>query len=277
MAMQNPDADYLNYNYNYLVIQTIMKMRDAKAEHAKYQYWTYFEFAIQLVLSYLEPGIAAYIQQDFNVMDEKIQAMKRTSGLSDKTREMTTDLLHEEFADRHRYYILKALNKIGIVKVSEDGDIDFGKLDLQVMSDIIKANPHAASVSVSTTEQAMATSAMIDERSAGITNVSAAPTDLTLVVADGKIYKMGSEDYKKYVDTKLEEKIVEAQKVADDPEANIPEKKIETEMPEMPNDLPAIGWRPRQPQQAEQTEQTDSTEEDNDNQNVETADEAPPA
>ena len=258
MAMQNPDADYLNYNYNYLVIQTIMKMRDAKAEHAKYQYWTFFEFAIQLVLSYLEPGIAAYIQKDFNEMDARIQAIKHSKSLSDKTKEMSVDILHEEFADRHRYYVLKALNKIGIVKVSEDGDIDFGKLDLQVMSDIIRTTGNKETA-MATTAQAERTVAEITKREGVLVN-SPAPTDLTLVVAGGKIYKMGSDDYKNYIDTKLDEKIAEEQKKAEDPanQADV-EKKVESALPDMPDDLPAIGWQPRKaiPQENEKEEESD--------------------
>lgn len=239
-----------------------MKMRDAKAEHAKYQYWVYFEFAIQLVLSYLEPGIAAYIQEDFNSMDDKIQIMKQTPGLSEKTREMTTDLFHEEFADRHRYYILKALNKIGIVKVSEDGDIDFGKLDLQVMSEIIRSSSNIRSVATSTTESAIQTSKDIDARMAGITEISKGPADLTLVMAQGKIYKMGTQDYKKYVDTRLDEKIAEAKKAEEElaQSPDIPEKKIETSMPDMPSELPMIGWQPRKPFQT--IPETDGTVEE---------------
>lgn len=262
MAMQSPDADYLNYNYNYLVIQTIMKMRDAKADSDRYRYWTYFEFAIQLVLSYLEPAAAAYIQQDFDKMEDKKQAILHDPRIADKTKEMSVNILHEQFADKHRYFILKALNKIGIVKVSEDGEVDFDKLDLELMSYVIRQNRSSASTPADNAQPA-----------GGLgTN-----PDLTLVVAGGKIYRMGSDDYKKYVDQKLTEKLAETAdygtlpndppppesepQSVDEPTAKEkPAQPDEPSMPDMPDDLPAIGWQPKKKFQTIETEDSMESE-----------------
>ena len=247
--MQNPDADYLNYNFNYLVIQTIMKMRDAKADGDKRRYWVYFEFAIQLVLSYLEPGILAYIQKDFDTMEEQIQLIQHDMRIADKTKEVSIDFLHSDFSDRHRYFILKALNKIGIVKVSEDGDIDFDKLDLQLMAQIIRKG-HGAEE----TEQQIA--------STGGLALKPIENDMTMVVTGGKIFKMGSRDYKEYVNQKLDDKVIEAQAIVETAETQEVIAKAEAvintpgaldthpsgaapDIPNLPDDLPAIGWQPR--------------------------------
>jgi len=179
-----------------------MKMRDAKARRDWWEYWVHFEFAIQLVLSYLEPRAAADVQKDFDAMDAKIQSLMK-SDLNESTKEILINKLRAEFSDRHRYYVLKALNKIGIVKVAEEGVVDFDSTEIDTLTKIIR-QPHQSPTG------------------AGLqTLIDGAPgspvPDLTLVYAPGasaagRVLRMGSDDYKKYVDDKIEEKIAEENK-----------------------------------------------------------------
>jgi hypothetical protein len=260
MGFQGDANIDVNFNYNYLVIQTTMKMRDAKAKQDWWEYWVHFEFAIQLVLSYLEPAVAKEIQLDFDEMDKKIQALGvacKAGQIAEKTKEIQLNELRREFSDRHRYYVLKALNKIGIVKVAEDGIVDFDSTDLKTMATVIRTDRDK------------------DQILANPTPMRASQLDMTLVVdpVSKKVYRMGTDDYKAYVQSKIYTKNTEAkavpsevpsaeelaeiekadpasvqepQPVVDAPQSAAQPVVIPPDMPDAPdieNELPSSGFR----------------------------------
>lgn len=185
-------SDMINFNYNYLVVQTIMKMRDAKAKRDWWEYWVSFEFAMQLVLSYLEPVVSKEIQLDYSDMDKRIQAIRLNALMHESARQTNIDQMRTDFADRHRYYVLKALNKIGIVKVAEDGVVDFDSTELQTLAAVIRSDRKDDNT----------------EKLAGIQTVPR-PDGMTLVYDQrvGKVLPMGSDQYKAYVQDKINQKI----------------------------------------------------------------------
>ena len=198
MAYGNSEsAADTNFNFNYLVVQTTMKMRDAKASRAWWEYWVHFEFAAQLVLSYLEPKVAKDIQLDMDDMETRISNLTIACDngvLNEKTRDIQINLLRADFCDKHRYYVMKALNKIGIVKVAEDGVIDFDSIDLETMSAVIRAGNEELTKEHKPLQQ-----------------------DMTLVIdpISKKVFKMGTSEYKTYLDSRIFTQLHEAKKVPD--------------------------------------------------------------
>jgi hypothetical protein len=133
-----------NFNYNYLLVQTILKMRDAQAEEHPAQYWTYFEYALGLVLSHLDFQLKGEIQQDYAVLMaafRKINALKDTE-LNTQSKKSLINKLKEDFADAHRFYIMQALNRVGVVRVEDEGIIDFESTDLDTMTKIVRDLPN---------------------------------------------------------------------------------------------------------------------------------------
>jgi hypothetical protein len=265
MAFQNSESAVdVNFNFNYLVVQTTMKMRDAKAARSWWEYWVHFEFAAQLVLSYLEPKVAKDIQLDMDDMDRKINDLTiayDNGVIAEKTKDMQINLLRADFSDKRRYYVMKALNKIGIVKVAEDGVVDFDSIDLETMSAVIRSGNEELTKEHKPVQQ-----------------------DTTLVIdpVSKKVFRMGTAEYKEYLDSKIFTKQQEVMKEPSpttsieelakqpEPSSQAPEQKEEL-APVFPNlpeadEMPTSEFRLRigYPKEKKETDESDAWEENPD-------------
>jgi hypothetical protein len=126
-----------NYNYNFIVMQTIGKMRDAQARGDLASYWIYFDYALGLVSSYIEAPIAREIQNDYNILNEAIRKIEE-SNIAETSKKMHIEKLRANFADAHRFYVMNALNRIGVLKLEDEGVIDFSLFDMERTTRVVR-------------------------------------------------------------------------------------------------------------------------------------------
>ena len=132
------DAQNITLTYDILLLDTIKKMRDCYAESNEEKYYKYFEVAIQLVMPHLEIDIKKGVEADFRKLREEEKRIKDTQA-NDQTKKLELMKLKDDFATAHRYYIMLVLTKVGIVKTSEEGLIDFKSVDIEDMKHVIRA------------------------------------------------------------------------------------------------------------------------------------------
>lgn len=173
-----------NFNYNYLLVQTILKMRDAQAEERIPQYWIYFETGLKLVVSHLDFQLKGEIQQDYAIL---MAAFKRIRALPDsqlnpQSKISLINKLKEDFANAHNFYIMQALNRVGVVKVEDEGIIDFESVDLDTMTKIVR-DTHTSSVVGSAKE--------VEEKK----TPPLVKPEMVLVYRDKKVLSMPKADY----------------------------------------------------------------------------------
>lgn len=170
-----------NFNYNYLLVQTILKMRDAQAEERASQYWVYFEYGLGLVVSHLDFQLRGEIQQDYALLMAAIQKIN-SSKVNDASKKSLAIRLKEDFANAHRFYIMQALNRVGVVRIEDEGVIDFESTDIDTFTKVVR-DSHTTS----------AVGAMKD--------VTENPTpllvkpEMVMVYVKGELISMPKEDY----------------------------------------------------------------------------------
>lgn len=116
--------------YKWLVIDTLMKMRDSKAADDLKKYWHYFQFVLQLMSSHIEAEERRRIQADFNVLDQRIAGIKervRAGTLNKQASELEIAEERAAFAEAKEYYIMMAIPKAGLTKNEDDAIIEFGE------------------------------------------------------------------------------------------------------------------------------------------------------
>jgi len=132
------DEQQVNLSYNYIVLDTIKRLRDAKAAGRKAEYCDLFDFALQLLVPYIDINLRKTINEDWNSLQEAIKQAKKEEK-SEASRKRVIEELRENFADTHRSYVFSTLSKVGITRVSEEGKIDFNKLGLDNVAHIIRS------------------------------------------------------------------------------------------------------------------------------------------
>lgn len=144
MDNQAQDQKDVGINYSWLVLDTVRRMRDAQAQGRLDEYYTQFEYGLQLLLPHIEIETRANIEEDFAVLMEKIVAIKETED-NEQSKKKRIQEIRVDFADTHRYFIMEALPRASIYKVSEEGVIDFNRHQLNETTEIIRNSGGLAS------------------------------------------------------------------------------------------------------------------------------------
>ena len=231
-----------NFNYNYLLVQTILKMRDAEAEKRIAQYWTYFEYALGLVISHLDFQLRGEIQQDYAILQAAIRKVW-SSKLHDQSKETYINRLKEDFADAHRFYVMQALNRVGIVRVEDEGIIDFESTDLDTFTKVVRDTSNTGAVGALKAQEGKQTPPLVKP-------------EMVLVYRDKKILSMPKEDYLKLQQDNAQQEAapVAMGQMPDDPDSEIEDEEgepVEEDQGEAPietteeaADGPSKKWNP---------------------------------
>jgi len=153
MDNQAQDQKDVGINYSWLVLDTVRRMRDAQAQGRLEEYYTQFEYGLQLLLPHIEIETRANIEEDFATLMEKIISIKETED-NEQSKKVRILALKVDFADTHRYFIMEALPRASIYKVSEEGVLDFNKHRLEETTEIIRNSGGLASTIARVAEKA---------------------------------------------------------------------------------------------------------------------------
>lgn len=137
MAGTGDNPNEVGINFAWLVLDTTRRMRDADAANEKDRYYSLFEYALQLLLPYMEIELRSMIEDDFKTLQEEIRAIHAAEGVAEQTKSKDVQDLKKDFADAHRYFVFDTLPKASIVKISRDGMIDFKRHDIKEITAII--------------------------------------------------------------------------------------------------------------------------------------------
>lgn len=132
------DGQNVTLTFDILLLDTIKRMRDNYADNNQERYYKYFEIALQLVLAHLDIEIRKGVETDFKKLKSEEKKIKE-SGANEQTKKLELLKIQESFANDHRYYIMLALTKVGIVRTSEEGLIDFDSIEVESLKRVIRA------------------------------------------------------------------------------------------------------------------------------------------
>lgn len=135
--MEDPIQD-TSMNYQNLLLSTISRMVQAHAHGKIGTYWIYFKSAIRLTTPYIPPAMRNKVEEDYEQFMQNVDKIKNDKEKNEKTKEAEILQLQGEFADNNEFYIMKALSRSGIVKIRDEGIIDFEKYEIEQYQKVIR-------------------------------------------------------------------------------------------------------------------------------------------
>ena len=143
MAQQEGGAE-ANWNQEYMIIRTIIKMSDASAEGKEDAYYSYFKDGLQMVMCYhpLETRIA--LEKKYTDLKTAIQSIEEDKKFNEDSKRVQIRKLKLKFADAYQFHIFNALPTMGIQKVEMDADIDDGVVSFEDLKAIVRDNSGTA-------------------------------------------------------------------------------------------------------------------------------------
>ena len=128
------------FSYNFLVVDSLRKMCDARADNNWSRYFSFFEFAFRLLVPHIPIEERVKIEANYHAMQAKIVEIEALSSAAenDESKKIKIIALRRDFADAHLYYLDLGLSKIGVIKIADDGIINLTDESLGSMKAIVR-------------------------------------------------------------------------------------------------------------------------------------------
>jgi preprotein translocase subunit Sec61beta len=131
--------------HQYLILKTVEAMSDAHAEKDKWKYFSKFRTAYDLLLNYFDNEDREKMEIDFRALKQAIKEIAISKNNEASKKEMI-DKIQENFADEHRYYIFNSFAKAGIIRLEQEGSMDFTKHDMEEIKKIVRTGASEANL-----------------------------------------------------------------------------------------------------------------------------------
>ncbi len=126
-----------SYNYNYQIIMLIIKMHDAKLNEEWAKYWLAFDTIFKNIYLHLSETKKNELQNEYNKLyhAEKEIEKKEINEIAKKNLIIE---LRKNFALTYEREIAPGLAGLDIIKVDNQGEINFGGKDIEEISRIVR-------------------------------------------------------------------------------------------------------------------------------------------
>lgn len=128
-----------SYSFDWLVLDSIRRMRDYHTDGDIDKYTIAFKYCFKMVIPWLSVKTRARVQDDYEKYTGKLKALDEAKELNPESKKLEKRKLSEEFADVHELLIFSSLSRLGIIKVSDEGNINFDNLDIDTMALLIRS------------------------------------------------------------------------------------------------------------------------------------------
>jgi hypothetical protein len=135
-----PSIDYSkdpSYNLNYQIILLITKMHDAKLNEDWKRYWWAFDSIVKITKTHFSENTKKYIQSEYNKLYYAETELKKEPN--ETTRDNKIFELRKNFALTYESVITDGLIGMDIIKVDNEGMINFGEQDIEDLSHVIRS------------------------------------------------------------------------------------------------------------------------------------------
>jgi len=138
MDASGQDTSNFSLTFDVILLKRADLMMNAAADGDIQRYYTNFRFAIQLVISYLDIKTRTSLQADMDKLEILMKAINEAPDLNPESKKNKILTLKQDFADNHTVYIFGCFSRVGIVRIREEGRLDFKVLDIDQMAQIVQ-------------------------------------------------------------------------------------------------------------------------------------------
>jgi len=127
-------------SHQILILSTLQLIRDSSAENNIDKAFSYTKFIIKLLLPYTEPVERLELEKNYQVLLKEIKRIDQSRNVHDNTKRDKVLELKDSFIEAHMATLMMSAGKAGIVKLKEDGLIDYDMFDVDDIESIVRHN-----------------------------------------------------------------------------------------------------------------------------------------
>lgn len=131
-------AQIINWSHHTLTLNFAFQMFKSDMAGSKEQYFKSTLWFLYMLEAYLTQDERRLLEADLKLLNNEIVRIKTEVKNDESIRSQILDL-KENFADTHRALGFTAFSRSGIVYPTDDGEIDFDKLSLEKVRQVVQA------------------------------------------------------------------------------------------------------------------------------------------
>ena len=125
--------------FNWLLLDTIRRMRDAQAEEDIDKFYVYMNTAFLLCVSSYPKEFRKKLNDEFVQFEKDVKQIKKEEQNESSRKRKIRDA-KKAFCEQHILYVYHALPKMDIYKVIKEGLIDFNKNDFENVAKALRSS-----------------------------------------------------------------------------------------------------------------------------------------
>lgn len=133
------EVEEKTFSFQMIVLKNIDKVVTSKALGQKEEYASRVESALKLCAVYYPDSIKLSIQADMQSLRNEIMRLKEVEK-NEATRDKKILDLKVDFAETHEAYVYAPLSKIGIIKLEDEGTINYNRIDIKSIADAVRSS-----------------------------------------------------------------------------------------------------------------------------------------
>lgn len=142
-SQSGDDQESVGFSYIGLVIDTARKLRDAGAEKDLEKFAFLADFAIQLLICYYPTRLRFKLDEDKQDLKRRELVVWNNPELHDETKTLMVAKMRADWANDHLGAFFSAFNRVGFVKVKDEGVIDWQDEDFSGFSHVVRKSTHS--------------------------------------------------------------------------------------------------------------------------------------
>lgn len=131
-------------NIMWFVMNCVMEMRNARASKDEHKYWVHFDTAFQILMNFMTDDERIILEAEYRELVELERVVRNNKDMHEQTKEKTIERIRAAFSDVHRSRLYKTLPRAGIIRLADDGVIDFNKTDYEILKKLIRSSTGGA-------------------------------------------------------------------------------------------------------------------------------------
>jgi hypothetical protein len=126
-----------SYNLSYQIVIRIAKMQDAKSNGNWEKYWWEFDSVMKICRPFFPDTQIQFLQEEYNKLHHAENVI-REKFPNEKSQEKYLLELRRDFALTYEHIISLGLEGMDIIKLTQDGIIDFNAHDLKTLTKVVR-------------------------------------------------------------------------------------------------------------------------------------------
>jgi hypothetical protein len=138
MSNTEKKPEDISGSFNFICLDRLIKMNDAKADNNLTAYWARFKMSAQMLMHYMEIEDRQRLNAEFKQLEIYERQWRNNQDLNESIIEDKIKHARLIFGDSREYYLFATLPKTGIIRNIEEGEIDFTKRDIEEIAKIVR-------------------------------------------------------------------------------------------------------------------------------------------